>query len=64
MASTASVAAHERRTAWRLVLPQIIMQQIGRRGDFPTASALAIILMLVVTVVYAGCARWLRLERA
>ena len=47
-----------------LVLPQIIMQQIGRRADFPTASALAIILMLVVTAVYAGCARWLRLERA
>jgi len=47
-----------------LVLPQIIMQQIGRRADFPTASALAIILMLVVTAVYAACARWLRLERA
>lgn len=47
-----------------LVLPQIIMQQIGRRADFPTASALAILLMLVVTAVYAGCARWLRLERA
>ena len=47
-----------------LVLPQIIMQQIGRRADLPTASALAIILMLVVTAVYAGCARWLRLERA
>lgn len=47
-----------------LVLPQIIMQQIGRRADFPAASALAIILMLVVSVVYAACARWLRLERA
>ena len=47
-----------------LVLPQIIMQQIGRRADFPAASALAIILMLVVTVVYVACARWLRLERA
>ena len=47
-----------------LVLPQIIMQQIGRRADFPAASALAIILMLVVTAVYAACARWLRLERA
>ena len=46
-----------------LVLPQIIMQQIGRRADFPAASALAIILMLVVTAVYAACARWLRLER-
>ncbi len=47
-----------------LVLPQIIMQQIARRADFPTASALAVILMLVVTAVYAACARWLRLERA
>ena len=47
-----------------LVLPQIIMQQIGRRADFPSASALAIILMAVVTLVYAACARWLRLERA
>ena len=47
-----------------LVLPQIIMQQIGRRADLPTASALAILMMLVVTAVYAGCARWLRLERA
>ena len=28
-----------------LVMPQIIMMQIGRRGDFPLASALAIILM-------------------
>ncbi len=40
-----------------LVLPQIIMQQIGRRADFPTAAALAIILMLVVTV-NSGCAAW------
>ncbi len=46
-----------------LVLPQIIMLQIGRRADFPSASALAIILMLVVTVVYVCCARWLKLER-
>ncbi len=47
-----------------LVLPQIIMLQIGRRADLPSASALAIILMLVVTLVYLGCARWLKLERA
>ena len=47
-----------------LVLPQIIMLQIGRRADFPTASALAILLMLVVTLVYVLCARWLKLERA
>jgi len=47
-----------------LVLPQIIMLQIGRRADLPMASALSIVLMLVVTAVYLACARWLRLERA
>ena len=47
-----------------LVLTQIIMLQIGRRADFPAASALAILLMLVVTLVYVLCARWLKLERA
>ncbi len=47
-----------------LVMPQIIMLQIGRRADFPMASALSILLMLVVTFVYALCARWLKLERA
>ncbi len=47
-----------------LVLPQIIMLQIGRRADLPSASALSILLMLVVTLVYLACARWLKLERA
>jgi len=47
-----------------LVLPQIIMLQIGRRADFPTASALSILLMIVVSLVYLLCARWLKLERA
>jgi len=47
-----------------LVLPQIIMLQIGRRADFPMAAALSIILMLVVSLAYLGCARWLKLERA
>ena len=37
--------------------------QIGRRGDFSSASALSIILMLVVTVAYLFCARWLKIER-
>jgi len=46
-----------------LVLPQVIMMQIGRRGDFPLSSALAIILMLVITLAYVACARWLKLER-
>ena len=47
-----------------LLMPQLIMMQIGRRGDFPLASALALILMAVVTVAYFACARWLKLERA
>lgn len=47
-----------------LVLPQIIMLQIGRRADFPMAAALSIILMLAVTVAYVACARWLKIERA
>ena len=47
-----------------LLMPQLIMMQIGRRGDFPLASALALILMAVVTIAYIACARWLKIERA
>jgi spermidine/putrescine transport system permease protein len=47
-----------------LLMPQLIMMQIGRRGDFPSASALSIILMAVVTIAYIACARWLKIERA
>ena len=47
-----------------LLMPQLIMMQIGRRGDFPLASALAIVLMAVVTIAYLVCARWLKIERA
>lgn len=46
-----------------LLMPQLIMLQLGRRGDFPLASALSILLMLVVTAVYLGMARWLKMER-
>jgi spermidine/putrescine transport system permease protein len=46
-----------------LTLPQIIMLQLGRQGNFPMASALSVILMAVVTVAYAASARWLRLDR-
>ncbi len=46
-----------------LVLPQLIMMQIGRRGDFPLSSALSIILMAVITLAYVACSRWLKLER-
>lgn len=47
-----------------LLMPQLIMLQIGRRGDFPLASALSILLMTVVTIAYLTCARWLKIERA
>jgi spermidine/putrescine transport system permease protein len=47
-----------------LLMPQLIMMQIGRRGDFGSASALSILLMLVVTIAYLACARWLKIERA
>ena len=46
-----------------LLMPQLIMMQIGRRGDFTSASALSLILMLVVSVAYMLCARWLKVER-
>jgi spermidine/putrescine transport system permease protein len=46
-----------------LLMPQLIMMQIGRRGDFGSASALSIILMAVITFAYFGCARWLKIER-
>jgi len=47
-----------------LLMPQLIMMQIGRRGDFAGASALSIILMAVVSIAYLVCARWLKIERA
>jgi spermidine/putrescine transport system permease protein len=47
-----------------LVLPQVIMMQIGRRGDFPLSSALSIILMAVISLAYLASARWLKMERA
>ena len=46
-----------------LLMPQLIMMQIGRRGDFTTASALSLILMVVVTFAYLLCAKWLKVER-
>jgi spermidine/putrescine transport system permease protein len=47
-----------------LLMPQLIMMQIGRRGDFSSAAALSILLMAVVTVAYLASARWLKIERA
>lgn len=47
-----------------LLMPQLIMLQIGRRGDFPLAAALSIILMVVISLAYIASAKWLKLERA
>lgn len=46
-----------------LVLPQIIMLQLGRRADIPNAAALSIVLMAVVTIAYLLSLRWLKMER-
>lgn len=46
-----------------LTMPQVIMVQLGRRADFPLASALAIVMMGIVTLAYLFSARWLRLDR-
>jgi spermidine/putrescine transport system permease protein len=47
-----------------LLMPQLIMLQVLRKPDFPMASALSLILMIVVSLAYLACARWLKLERA
>jgi spermidine/putrescine transport system permease protein len=47
-----------------LLMPQLIMLQVLRKPDFPMASALSIILMIVVSIAYLASARWLKLERA
>ncbi|HJR23104.1 MAG TPA: ABC transporter permease [Dongiaceae bacterium] len=46
-----------------LLLPQAIMLQIGRQADFPLASALSMILMLVITAAFLASARRLKMER-
>jgi spermidine/putrescine transport system permease protein len=46
-----------------LLLPQAIMLQVGRSTNFPMASALSMILMVVITLVFVAFSRWLRLER-
>jgi spermidine/putrescine transport system permease protein len=46
-----------------LVMPQLIMMQIGRRGDFQLSAALSILLMSIITLAYVACARWLKMDR-
>ncbi|SEA61641.1 Binding-protein-dependent transport system inner membrane component [Rubrimonas cliftonensis] len=44
-----------------LVLPQLVMLQIGRRADLPMAAALSMALTLCLTPAYLACARWMRM---
>jgi len=46
-----------------LLLPQAIMLQVMRRADLPVASAMSVMLMAAVTVVFLIFARQLRMER-
>jgi len=46
-----------------LLLPQAIMLQVGRQANFPMASALSMVLMLVVSAAFLLTAKRLRMER-
>ncbi len=46
-----------------LLLPQAIMLQIVRAANFPMASAMSMILMVVVTMTYLVFAKHLRMDR-
>jgi len=46
-----------------MLLPQAVMLQIGRQADFPLASALSMILMLVITAAFLVFAKRLKMER-
>lgn len=43
-----------------LALPQLVMLQLGRRGDVPMAAALSVVLMLAVTLAYLLLSRAMR----
>jgi len=46
-----------------LLLPQLLILQVSRRGDFPLAAAMALVLLVIVAAVYAVSAKNLTLER-
>lgn len=47
----------------QLLLPQAIMMQIQRQLDLPMASAMSLILTLVVALAYLALQRWLKMAR-
>jgi spermidine/putrescine transport system permease protein len=46
-----------------LLLPQAIMLQIQRQANFPMASAMSLVLMVVISVLFMLFSRWLKIER-
>lgn len=46
-----------------VLLPQAIMLQIQRLADFPMASAMSLVLMVVISIVFLMFSRWLKIER-
>ncbi len=46
-----------------LLLPQVIMMQIQRQLDLPMASAMSLVLTLIVAIVYLALQRQLRMSR-
>jgi spermidine/putrescine transport system permease protein len=46
-----------------VLLPQAIMMQIQRLADFPMASAMSLVLMVVISIIFLMFSRWLKIER-
>ena len=46
-----------------LLLPQAIMLQIQRQANFPMASAMSLVLMVVISILFMLFSRWLKIER-
>jgi len=46
-----------------VLLPQVIMLQIQRQANFPMASAMSLVLMVVISIIFLLFSRWLKIER-
>ena len=46
-----------------MLLPQAIMLQIQRHANFPMASAMSLVLMVVISMIFLLFSRWLKIER-
>lgn len=45
-----------------VLLPQAIMLQIQRQADFPMASAMSLVLMIAISIIFLCFSRWLKIE--